>query len=81
MDKDYGLAGRLYRDAISRLRMKLNEYGVGYLVNFARGRASLNCSFASCEYWDYLDGDKSLFHGEYMRPYEWAAEEENYMMG
>ena len=79
VDKDYDLAARLYRDAASRLRMKLSEYGVANLVNFARGRASLHCEGASCDYWDYLDGDRSLFKGEYMRPYEWAAEQENYM--
>ncbi len=79
VDKDYELAARLYRDATSRLRMKLSEYGVPYLVDFSRGRASLNCEYASCDYWDYLDGDSSLFKGEYLRPYEWAAEQENYM--
>ncbi len=79
VDKDYELAARLYRDASSRLKMKLNEYGVPYLVDFARGKAYLNCNHASCDYWDYLDGDSSLFKGEYMRPYEWAAELENYM--
>ncbi len=79
VDKDYELAARLYRDATSRLRMKLSEYGVPYLADFSRGRASLNCECASCDYWDYLDGDSSLFKGEYMRPYEWAVEQENYM--
>ncbi len=79
VDKDYELAARLYRDATSRLRMKLSEYGVPYLVDFSRGRGSLNCEYASCDYWDYLDGDSSLFKGEYLRPYEWAAEQENYM--
>lgn len=79
LDKDYELAARLYRDATSRLRMKLSEYGVPYLADFARGRASLNCEYASCDYWDYLDGQSSLFQGEYMRPYEWAAEQENCM--
>ncbi len=79
VDKDYELAARLYRDATSRLRLKLKEYGVPELVNFSRGRASLNCEKATCDYWDYLNGETSLFHGEYMRPYEWAAEKENFM--
>ncbi len=77
VDKEPELAKRLYRDAISRLRMKLNEYGISNLVDFARGRARLNCSNVSCDYWDYLDGNKTLFKGEYMRPYEWAAEIED----
>ncbi len=80
VDKDYGLAARLYRDAVSRLKMKLAEYGVPNLVNFARGRASLNCIGTRCDYWDYLNGNSALFHGEYMRPYEWAVETENAMM-
>lgn len=79
VDKDYELSARLYRDASSRLKMKLKEYGVPYLVEFARGRASLHCEYASCDYWDYLDGNVSLFKGEYMRPYEWATEQEDYM--
>ena len=79
IDKDYELSARLYRDATSRLRMKFNEYGISYLADFGRGRASLNCEYASCDYWDYLDGDSSLFKGEYMRPYEWGEELENYM--
>lgn len=77
VDKDPELAKRLYRDAVSRLRMKLNEYGIPNLVDFARGRARLNCSNVSCDYWDYLHGDESLFKGEYMRPYEWAVEIED----
>ena len=79
IDKDYELAARLYRDATSRLKLKLKEYGVPDLVNFSRGRCSLNCDRAVCDYWDYLNGKTSLFRGEYMRPYEWAAEKENFM--
>ena len=80
IDKNQELAKRLYRDAVSRLRMKLAEYGVSSIIRFNRGRSSLNCANISCDYWDYLDGDKSLFHGEYMRPYEWAAEIENNLL-
>ncbi len=77
IDKEPGLAKRLYRDAVSRLRMKLNEYGIPNLVDFARGRARLNPLNVYCDYWDYLSGNKALFKGEYMRPYEWATEIED----
>ncbi len=80
VDKNSELAKRLYRDAVSRLRMTLTEYGVSHIVRFSRGKAALNCADIKCDYWDYLNGDKSLFHGEYMRPYEWAGEIEDMLL-
>lgn len=80
IDKDVDLAKRLYRDAISRLRMKLKEYGIEYIVNFNRARTSLNVEFVSCDYYDFLDKKNNDFNGEYLRPYEWAIDTENYLV-
>lgn len=78
IDKDVALAKRLYRDAVCRLRMKLKQYGIENIVNFNRARMSLNIKDIECDSWNYLDKKENLFYGEYMRPYEWAAEKENF---
>jgi len=76
IDKKTDLAKRLYRDAVSRLKMKLRQYDIERIVTFNRARAFLNLNGLSCDYWDYLDKKNAAFHGEYMRPYEWAIETE-----
>lgn len=76
VDKKSDLAKRLYRDAVSRLKLKLKQYGLENIVTFNRARAHLNTTGISCDYWDYLDKKETSFFGEYMRPYEWATERE-----
>ena len=76
VDKKSDLAKRLYRDAVSRLKLKLKQYGLENIVTFNRARAYLNTAGISCDYWDYLDKKETSFFGEYMRPYEWATERE-----
>ncbi len=76
VDKKSDLAKRLYRDAVSRLKLKLKQYGLENIVTFNRARAYLNTTGISCDYWDYLDKKEVSFFGEYMRPYEWATERE-----
>lgn len=78
IDKDVDLSKRLYRDAVCRLRMKLKQYGIENIINFNRARMSLNVDDVECDSWNYLDKKDSSFYGEYMRPYEWATEKENY---
>lgn len=80
IDKNVDLAKRLYRDAISRLRTKLKEFGIDYIINFNRARTSLNVQYVSCDYYDYLDKKSNNFNGEYLRPYEWAVDTENHLI-
>lgn len=80
IDKDVDLSKRLYRDAVCRLRMKLKQYGIENIINFNRARMSLNVDDVECDSWNYLDKKDSSFYGEYMRPYEWATEKENYFL-
>ncbi len=79
IDKEPELAKRLYRDAICRLRLKLKEYGIDYIVNFQRARTSLNINYISCDYYDYLKGLNDDYNGEYLRPYEWSTDTEQYL--
>ncbi len=80
IDKKTDLAKRLYRDAVSRLRIKLKQYGVEHIVTFNRARSFLNLEGLTCDYWDYLNNEENNFHGEYMRPYEWAIEKEEMLV-
>lgn len=79
IDKDPELAKRLYRDAICRLRLKLKEYGIEYIVNFFRARTSLNINYITCDYYDYLKGLNDDYNGEYLSPYEWSIDVEQYL--
>lgn len=79
VDKEPELAKRLYRDAICRLRLKLKEYGIEYIVNFSRARTSLNVNYITCDYYDYLKGLNDDYNGEYLRPYEWSIDVEQYL--
>lgn len=79
IDKEPELAKRLYRDAICRLRLKLKEYGIEYIVNFSRARTSLNVNYITCDYYDYLKGLNDDYNGEYLRPYEWSVDVEQYL--
>lgn len=79
-DKDPRYSKKLYRDAICRLRLTLKKYNIEHLLNVRRARLSLNVNDCTCDYYDYLNGDTSLFHGEFLRPYEWSFYGENYLL-
>ncbi|MBQ0040758.1 MAG: response regulator [Clostridiales bacterium] len=42
------------------------------IVETAYGRMRINRDKVDCDYFDYLDGNTSLFHGEYMSQYSFA---------
>lgn len=73
-DKDIDLAKKLYRDAIWRLRKALKEQGIAFLVEFSRGAAALHVEVLSCDYWDYLNGHKELYLGQFLSGYDWSLE-------
>ncbi|MCR5487100.1 MAG: response regulator [Lachnospiraceae bacterium] len=39
-----------------------------------RGEVGIDRSRIDCDYYEYLDGSRSLFNGEYMSQYSWAEE-------
>lgn len=76
-EKTANLSKQLYRDAVCRLRLTLNEYGAGHILNVKRARLALKTRYCSCDMWDFIDGKvPDAFRGEYMRPYEWAIKTE-----
>lgn len=77
-DKNVDLAKRLYRDAVSRLRLTLKDVGAENLVTFERGRAVINTKCASCDMWDYLNG-KGNFSGRYLPQYDWSIVMESFL--
>ncbi len=78
-DKDPVLAKRLYRDAVSRLRLVLKELEIEYIINFNRARLSLDTTKISCDYYDYLNKLNDDYNYEYLRPYDWSIETEQYL--
>lgn len=70
-DKNAELGKRLYRDAVCKLRLKLNELGIAELVSFERGRAVINTRVAACDMWDFVLG-VGVFSGRYMPQYGWS---------
>ena len=72
-DKEADKAKMLYRNAKCRLELFLRERGLGALVVFGRGRASVNCSALECDMWRYLDDEKDDgYKGEFLINYEWS---------
>lgn len=70
-NKNADLSKRLYRDAVTRLRLTLQEVGAKDLVTFERGRAVINTSAASCDLWDFLKNGGN-FSGRYLPAYDWS---------
>lgn len=78
-EKTANLSKQLYRDAVCRLRLTLDEYGIGHILNVRRARLALRTNHCVCDMWDYVDGKApDAFRGEYMHPYEWAIKTESF---
>lgn len=74
-DKDAEHGKRLYRDAVSRLKLTLKENGIERLVRFERARAVIETRFAECDMWK-LCAEGGKFVQSYMPEYDWAMETE-----
>lgn len=74
-NKDAEHGKNLYRDAVCRLRLTLQQNGVEHLVRFERGRAIINVDRAECDYWDMLKNG-GVFVARYLPQYEWAVDTE-----
>ena len=63
---------------IRNLRADLNntfeQLGLSDLLIRSGGDIGVNVERIDCDYYDYLDGKKSLFRGEYMSQYSFAEE-------
>lgn len=74
-DKDSDHGKVLYRDAVCRLRLTLQQNGIEQLVRFERARAIIDTQRAECDYWDILKNG-GVFAARYMPQYEWAVDTE-----
>lgn len=70
-DHDVEKAKKLYRDAVWRLRKTLRDAGFN-CVTFGRANLSLIKDNIRCDVWNFLDGEKSLYGGEFLKNYEWS---------
>lgn len=72
-DKEYdNYTGSAYRKALAKLEHTLAEHECGEVLVRASGGCGINKSVIDCDYYDYLDGKKIPFSGEYMNHYKWA---------
>lgn len=74
-DSDY--EGRIsYLNNIrADLKNTLTDLGYDDVVIRQRGHLAIDVKKVSCDYYDYLDGNKEAarsYHGEYMSQYSWA---------
>lgn len=74
-NKDAERGKNLYRDAVCRLRLTLQQNGIERLVRFERGRAIIDVELAECDYWDILKNG-GVFIARYLPQYEWAVDTE-----
>ena len=75
-DKDIDRAKILYRDAVWRLRQTLNEINFK-CVEFLRALLILDKHNIKCDYYDFLEGDVSLYNNEFLTSYDWSIEFES----
>ncbi|MDE6293355.1 MAG: response regulator [Clostridiales bacterium] len=74
-NKDAEHGKNLYRDAVCRLRLTLQQNGIERLVRFERGRAIMDVTRAECDYWNILKNG-GVFVARYLPQYEWAVDTE-----
>lgn len=63
----------LYRNAVFRLRKTLSDIGVE-CVGFKRALLTLDKTYITCDYWDFLQSGEGAYHGEFCKSYDWSIE-------
>lgn len=61
-----------YRQVLHRLRVAIRKAGVENMIQSAYGKVRVDPSTFTCDYYQYLKGEKGLFFGEYLADYSWA---------
>lgn len=62
------------RNLRSDLKNTFDQLGLSDVLLRNGGDVGVNVEKIDCDYYDYLDGQKNLFHGEYMSQYSFAEE-------
>lgn len=73
-DSEEKSAKNYYRLVLYRLKQTLKEVGLERLVESGYGKARVNPEHFVCDYYRFLQGETSLFFGEYMSDYNWAEQ-------
>ena len=55
-----------------RLKQSLVAEGIGDLLETERGSIRVDPTKFTCDYYRFLEGETSLFCGEYLSEYSWA---------
>lgn len=79
LDRDEYKCKILYRDAVWRLKKTLREYGVEYIVNFARAKLNIEAKGIQCDLWHYLEKSGTTYNGEYMIGYDWSTDRQEFL--
>lgn len=72
-DLDTDKSKALYRDAVWRLRKTLNDINFR-CIEFQRAQLFLDKTNIVCDYWNYLNGDKTGYNGEFLKSYDWSVD-------
>ncbi len=60
------------RSHMSRLSRTLDSYGIAEIMEKKYGKCRICRDMLTCDYYDYLDGNRNLFTGEFLKSYSWA---------
>ena len=71
-DKDSEKAKNYFRLVLYRLKQSLVSEGIGDLLETERGVIRVDPTKFTCDYYRFLEGETSLFCGEYLSEYSWA---------
>lgn len=63
-----------FRNLKADLTNTLQTLGVEHILIQDRGKLGIHRELVKCDYYDYLDGNTELFHGEYMTQYSFGEE-------
>ena len=78
-DLDEASSKNYLRTLLYRLKKTLSPYGIEDIIESRYGSIRINPEKIDCDYYDYLNGNISLFQGEYMGEYTWAQTTRAYM--
>lgn len=79
-DKDEEVGKNNFRQVIFRLRKELKALNLENILITDYGRCRIDMTGCQCDYFDYLNGEYQLFHGEYLREYSWAEPTVSFML-
>ncbi len=71
-DLDGDRAKDSFRSYMSRLKKTLEQNDISYILEQEYGQCRICSDLIDCDYYHYLNGERDLFVGEFLKSYEWA---------